>query len=146
MNDSVLSAIGGAIVTGIVALFFKWINSLKNKKEAADEKTIAMILTKLEEESRKELTFMEQWGAMKNEVSSISSASVAIKAAATEILVMRRDLETCFRRVDDLKTIYADNNQLLRTANARLFILRQVLEKNEIKIDAESWLKPQTEV
>lgn len=146
MNDSLIGIIAGAAVTGILGVFFGWIKSLKKSKDEKDQKEISDILETLKMNTEKELQFKEEWGGFKTEVRSISVSADIIKDASKEIIVLRRDLDTCFKRIDELRNIYVDNNLLLKTANARLFLLKQVLDKKDFKIDTELWLNPRDHI
>lgn len=146
MNEALIGIIVGSAITGLISIFFNWVSSLKNAKENKDQKTISDILETLKVNAEKELQFKEEWGGFKTEVRSISVSADIIKDASKEIIVLRRDLDTCFKRIDELRGLYSENNLLLKTANSRLFLLRQTLEKKDFKIDSEAWLNPRDHI
>lgn len=140
MNDSAVGAILGAIATGMFGLVFSWISSLKEKKEKQDEHTISEILATLKMQQEKTSDFREEWGGLKKEMQLISSASVSLKESAHEVILLRRDLSTAFKKIDEIKELIKESNDYKSILNGRLFIVKKAVEDLGAEIKNDEWI------
>lgn len=145
-NLNVASAILGALATGLVGGAFKFVYYLYTRKEAAEKSTFNKIIFRLERIDEKNADFREEWGAFKKELQMISASAMVVKQASEEIIIVRRNLDTAFKRVDELRISDEGLSSSVRQGYAlilgRLSILRNSIEALGGKVDRSDWSDP----
>jgi succinate dehydrogenase/fumarate reductase flavoprotein subunit len=145
-NLDVASILLGAIATGCVGAIVKVISYLYSQKDSADDQAFKKILGRLDRMDEKNSDFREEWGAFKKELQIISASAMVVKQAAEEIIIVRRNLETAFKRVDELRDASAELSLNIRQGYkviiGRLHILKKCMEALGGKIDDDTWSDP----
>jgi hypothetical protein len=157
------STILGAIATGSVVAVFKLVSYFFVQKDKTVSDTLTTLIGKIEAREHRDADFREEWGGFKKELQMISASAMIVKTASEEIIILRRNIETAFKRVDELKSLSLEMQAAIdvvyslkhsfeamelsmrsgyKTVLGRLNILKESIENNGGSIDNKEWLTP----
>lgn len=132
MNElDINSGLIGAIIPIALTAVFAAIQFLYKKNKKEEEKTLTKILKRLDSDKEKEVLFREEWGALKKELEIFSSSAVIVRQAAEEIVILKRNLETAFRKIDEVRTTSIELHQSIAIIQS----LKDTIECVELSID-----------
>lgn len=137
---NISSIILGALATGCVGGIFKIFSYLYSKRDLAEEQTFEKILSRLDRIDEKTADFREEWGAFKKELQMISASAMVVKQASEEIIIIRRNLDTAFKRIDEIRSTGEDTNDSVHKlgVDVRATFKGLISKINDLKKTAES--------